>query len=365
MNCLRLRAGKVVGSGSFGCVISPAIVFDLENSEFNRHGVMESHSIGLDPVKFNNSNQYVTKIVLKESAVSEWNSQLVIKDVLDEQHLNMVDYGIFPLAIHCLGREYVQKLLGRFKHKIPSVTKKRQLYTGLEVPIYYHLDSDKDSESCNIDPNESYCGIQIKKFLKNGDEYTEETKLKKKELLAFSVSVHQSTLTKKYYRKQYSIYSNSVNHTIKKLYAKLIQLLNLGIFHNDIKPDNLALLEEGDLVFADWGLSLVFRPETDYRHAKDENYSWIVQNHKYFSYIDKPTFNYYFLYLSYCFGKNQYFNYFYISNLLRFHLMVVYTINGDQYKDYSEYYFDRFKIIAQQLTGANIDHVKEFLRTNY
>jgi hypothetical protein len=60
------KGGKVIGSGSYGCVISPAILFPK---------TIEPPRGDTTIVNSKNRNEYVTKISESSDAIKEWEIQ--------------------------------------------------------------------------------------------------------------------------------------------------------------------------------------------------------------------------------------------------------------------------------------------------
>lgn len=309
----------------------------------------------------------MTKIVLDYEAVAEWKSQDKIIKKLHHEHLEPSKFGIFPLAIHCLSSNYVQKFLSRFKRQIPSASRYRT----------HQLDpNDEDNRACEIYPDKQYCGIQIKRFEKNGDKFKEEVEEKRQEIKK-EISRNLTYLEKKqtrttvetlsrFHKNKLVFFNNSVNIEIKKLYLKLKKLLEIGIYHNDIKLDNIAILDK-NLVFIDWGISIVDEPGADF-DSIGSNFHWIKKRVQHFSNMNKPILDFYFTYLFYFFRNND--NnlnkeYFTLSNMLRYHFMVIEMVLGDTYEDYSDFYENDLYETVEQLTKVDFEEATDFLRENW
>lgn len=185
----------VLGSGGYGCVISPAVIFP--NSKI---------------VTEQNKHDFVTK--LASDAVDEFNIANNIRNLLP----NADKYAILPID---------------------------HIYCGLQPQDLGITDSDKTIiKNCK---NSGAAGIL--RDLDNKAYYEAPV------LCAFQLIKYDGNLNDLSYSALdlFSIYVNTFT-SLEKLHEK-------GIFHLDIKDENLCYLSRPlRLLFADWGLSLLRDP---------------------------------------------------------------------------------------------------------
>jgi hypothetical protein len=224
INKIRIQAGDFVGSGSYGCVVSPAVVFPGPRKYINN-----------DNKKF-----YVTKIA--SDAKNEYEICETIKDLftinLPSVDPNLV--GIFPVEITCVNKKEFEKFyLRESKNELNSSFFK--IIDGEKVfKCQRNLDNIIDSNK------KEYCAIQIRRF-----------------------DYDFADLMNKHFD-EYSIREFDIMQ--KDIFRKLNILHLAGVFHCDIKGMNLAV-KNRKIFFVDWGLSeLSYPDENVLKYAVQYNY---------------------------------------------------------------------------------------------
>jgi hypothetical protein len=282
------KGGKVIGSGSYGCVISPAILFPK---------TIQPPRGDTTTVNSKNRNEYVTKISESSDANKEWEIQSKIINLLKMKNINIDNIGVFASSIHCLVKEELVNLVTKYFSK----------HLRFIDDKTYALTDEEDNETCKINLDNFYCGITIKKFKLTGADFYNLIDQKKP---------------------QNEDFDDNLKEMINIFYEKLNHLLHLGIFHNDIKLDNVALIDDSvtnsKFVFIDWGIAIIYNSSEDYKSAIDDCYFWFLKRRKYFNdgkYI-KIYENLYFC-MYFCRMYNKQFAFFNLYNIARFILFVV------------------------------------------
>lgn len=201
---------KVIGTGGFGCVISPALVFSDSTV-----------------VTSENAGNYVTK--LASDAQDEYDIGTAVVSKVGK------DVGIFPVdVLHCgvtwkdlgpKGEEIVSSCKYAEKH-IRNQLGEKTAYTNFKDFGSKKIGGDVKPWDLKDSQRNILCAVQYPRFLSDLNGWKPETP---------------------------EIFYNGV----VQLYTKLQKLHDANIAHLDIKPENIALVDSNpatlNLAFFDWG----------------------------------------------------------------------------------------------------------------
>ena len=213
------RKFKVLGQGSYGCAIFPALLFSSSKI-----------------INQSNRGFYVTKLIYNDD--TEYDTAKSI------EQLAGTDVGIFPVdSLECGIKlndlnitDSNKRLLLKCTHKSLAGQYLNQTYKSFfEDTSYKRLYHDYQGR---ISGGAQLCAIQYPKYFKSLYEVKERDYTQTEIVFIFSSAVE-----------------------------KMNKLHDNFIYHCDIKPLNMCMLDRLDIRFADFGMSHIVRTNKDLREA--------------------------------------------------------------------------------------------------
>jgi hypothetical protein len=235
-----LSGGKFLGTGGFGCVVSPAIVFPGSERLIND----------------SNKQYYVTKISV--DAQEEFTKCELIRMQL-KRELGIEDpeiIGFFPEEIACIRKKEFEEMY-LTNEETGLFTNKTELYSSFFNVNDVYVASNrrgilKDKvkkkffncqhilDKIRKSKNPSFCAIQIRRFDSDFTTFLDE--------------------------EFYDLTADEKSFMQDDIFKKLNIMHNAKVYHCDIKEDNLAVYN-GKIFFVDWGLAQLGYPN-NYEPAK-------------------------------------------------------------------------------------------------